>query len=382
MTAPAPGRPRRILFIANGHGEDSIAAAIIARLPGDVAAEAYPVVGGGSAYDGLCAVVGPRAHIPSEGWRHTSGSVARDIRGGMLSSVWPALKFLRSVRGQYDRVVAVGDLVTPLMCRLSGLPIDIYLDVFKSGYAHHYSAAERWVIKSVARKVFCRDDMLAAALRGAGVDAVSAGNIMLDTVPRGTYAPGRKRKAACAVTLLPGSRVWTAESLQVQVAALKRLPAALMPDVFVAVAGGVDVAELAEATGLKHEKSRAKNPEDLGRLTGDGLTLHLARGAVGNLIAASDLVLSQAGTATQQALGLGRPVITFDRADNRRKRMADEQALMGEARILTAQDPAAVAEAMERLLADSAERKRLGAIARERLGGPGTLEAVLTELGV
>lgn len=371
---------KRILFVANGNGEDSIAAAIIAKLPKNMSADAYPLVGGGNAYKELCPLVGPRFYVPSEGWRHTSGSVTRDIKGGMLVSVLPAIRFLRSARGQYDKIVVIGDGVCPMLCCLSGLPIDIYLDVFKSGYAHHYSAPERWLISRAASRVYCRDDMLASALRAAGVDALCKGNIMLDTVPYGTYDVAKKRKNPMAVTLLPGSREWTAESLKLQVEALRQLSPDMQIDIFVAVAQGVDVDDLARATGTTYQSSKSKNAADMGKLTGGGLTLHLATGALGNLIEASDVVLSQAGTATQQALGLGKPVITFNRADNRPKRMRDEQALMGEARILTAPDATALRDALQHLLSDESERQRLGKIGRERLGGPGTLHAVLADL--
>lgn len=371
---------QKILFIANGNGEDSIAAAIIEKLPDHTVAEAYPVVGNGKSYEGLCPVVGPRAEIPSEGWRHRAGSVARDIKGGMLKSVPPALRFLKSVRGEYTKIVAVGDAVVPMLCLLVGLKIDIYLDVFKSGYAHRYSAPEKWLLKRGARKTYCRDDMLAASLRTSGLDAVSEGNVMLDTVPYGTYDPASRRKHAQAVTLLPGSRVWTAESLCLQVAALLELPSAQMPDIFVAVAGGVEIGDLAKATGLKHRAGVKNDKADLGILSNDRIIVHLARGSVGNLIEASDLVLSQAGTATQQALGMGKPVITFNRTDNRPKRMADEQALMGEARILTAPEKTDLTKAIQKLLADPNEMQRLGAVGRTRLGGPGTLAAVVADL--
>jgi uncharacterized protein (TIGR03492 family) len=116
---------------------------------------------------------------------------------------------------------------------------------------------------------------------------------------------------------------------------------------------------------------------DLGMLMGEGLMVHLATGVAGNLIEAADLVLSQAGTATQQALGMGKPVITFNRADNRKKRMADEQALMGEARILVENDPAALSAATLKLLTNAEERARLGAIGRERLGPSGAASKIV-----
>jgi uncharacterized protein (TIGR03492 family) len=373
-------RSRRLLFIANGNGEDSIAAEIIRKLPKDFSADAFPVIGSGSAYAGLCDIVGPRAFVPSEGWRHEKGSVTRDIKGGMFFMIWPAVRFLKAQRGRYDKVIAVGDSVTPLFCLLAGLKVDVYLDVFKSGYCHRYLGIEKWVLKRIATRTFCRDDMLAASLRARGIDAASAGNVMLDTVPRGTYDMAGRRRHNFALTLMPGSREWTGESLSLQVKALTRLPHDLQSDVFVALAGGIDPERLAAETGLSYAPPESGETSDAGTLSGDRLTLHLARGVVGNLIDASDLVLSQAGTGTQQALGLGKPAITFNRAGNRKKRMRDEQALMGEARSLMPEDADAVAAEIARLLRDPELRARLGALGKERMGGPGTIAAVIETL--
>src|SRR5690606_3262280 len=115
-------------------------------------------------------------------------------------------------------------------------------------------------------------------------------------------------------------------------------------------------------------------------LSGRGIRIELYRGATGNVIEASDVVLSQAGTATQQAVGGGRPVSTYFPPEHRKKRMDDEQALMGDARLLLPTDPAAIAFETVRLLDDPAERARLGTIGKQRLGGPGTLAAVIAEL--
>lgn len=370
----------RILFIANGNGEDSIAAALIARLPRGLSIDAFPVVGEGNAYGGLCTIVGPRTQVPSQGWRHTRGSFLRDLRSGMLGGIWPAIRFLRSVRGRYDKVVVVGDNVGPLLCALARLDIDLYLDVFKSGFAHAYSAPERWLLKATCKTVFCRDAILAKALQADGIDARFAGNVMLDTVPYGAYDILGRRNQPLAVTLLPGSRTTTGESLAVQVDALRRLPPELRPDLFVAVANGVMPYDLASKTGLAWVSPRTNEAADLGTLMGEGLILHLATGVAGNLIEAADVVLSQAGTATQQALGLGKPVITFDRTDNRPKRMADEQALMGEGRLLVEHDAGALAEALYRLLVDTADRSRRGLIGAERLGPAGAAARIVDAL--
>ncbi len=97
-------------------------------------------------------------------------------------------------------------------------------------------------------------------------------------------------------------------------------------------------------------------------------------------MAAADVVLSQAGTATVQALGLGRPVLTFVTAEDRPSRVRDENALFGEARETVPDDPAVLGAALRRLLDDPAERRRRSAIGRARIGPPGAIDAIVAAI--
>jgi uncharacterized protein (TIGR03492 family) len=126
--------PRRLLFISNGYGEDSIAAAIIRNLPKGFIAEAYPTIGDGSAYSDACAIVGPRAQLPSQGWRNVRFSLLRDLKSGALGTVWPGIQFLRRVKHSYDRIIVVGDILGVAGSWVAGARDVIYLDVYKTGY--------------------------------------------------------------------------------------------------------------------------------------------------------------------------------------------------------------------------------------------------------
>jgi uncharacterized protein (TIGR03492 family) len=380
VEAEASGH-RRYLFVSNGHGEDAIAAAIVASMPRTASVEAYPMIGTGNAYAGVCQVVGPRASLASEGWRNVKGSLRRDIATGGLGTVPPALNFLRKINGKYDRVVVVGDMVGVLACYLTGHRGLYYLDVYKTGAARLYSGPERWTIKQACKTVFCRADNLASSLGRMGVDARSAGNVMMDAIPHGDYDARSRRQRPLAVTLLPGSRALTSESFALQVDALRTLPAELRPDVFLAVAGSVNVDDLAKKAGLTRTSLLSAEPSDLGELSDGDLTIHMARGgAMGNLLAVSDVVLSQAGTATVQALGLGKPVITFVNPRDRRSRFTDEQMLFGEARTVVMAEAPAIGAALRTLLGNDEERRRLANIGRQRIGGPGAMQAIIDAL--
>jgi hypothetical protein len=91
-------------------------------------------------------------------------------------------------------------------------------------------------------------------------------------------------------------------------------------------------------------------------------------------------VLSQAGTATIQSLGLGRPVITFVRDTDRMARFTDENRLFGVSRPLVAADVMELSQMLARLLGDDTDRARRAAIGRERIGGPGAIDQIIASL--
>lgn len=369
---------QRFLIISNGHGEDWIAAAIARRLLDHVMVEAWPVLGTGNAYNGVCPIVGPRARLDSGGARTAKGSLRRDLAKGGLAMISPALRFMRSVRDNYDRIIVVGDAVVPLLGAMTGHRNLYYVDCYKTGAARLYSGLEKRVIARTCTKAFCRAENLAEVLRSAGVDASAPGNLMMDTIPTGHYDAASRRSRPLAVTLLPGSRSETPDNFARQIAALRQLPTDLVPDIFCAVAGDVEVPALAEASQLARTTMLSTESDDLGVLSDGKLTVHLLRGkAMGNALAEADIVLSQAGTATVQALGLGKPVVHMTSPRDRQSRFLDEQKLFGDARIAVPGEPVAVANALSRLLGSDEERARLGRIGRERIGPPGAIEAVL-----
>jgi uncharacterized protein (TIGR03492 family) len=103
----------------------------------------------------------------------------------------------------------------------------------------------------------------------------------------------------------------------------------------------------------------------------DGITVTLTR-AFSDAIRAADVVVGLAGTANEQAAGLGRPVITFvgPGAQVSPQFVALQQRLLGDA-LVVARGWQDAAEVVMRLLGDPAERAARGQAGRERMGEPG-----------
>jgi uncharacterized protein (TIGR03492 family) len=366
----------KLLIISNGHGEDSIAAEIVRRLPKTIEVNAYPTLGAGTSYEGVCPIVGPRRHLPSEGHR-LQGSLIRDIFAGV--GIRPALGFMRREAKKYDAILVVGDLLGVLMSFLSFRRVRIYLDVYKSGYDNSYSRLEQFVLRRSTDLVLTRDPILAGQLNAAGIKARFAGNVMMDTVSRGPYDPQRHRRSMRAIAVLPGSRTSLKDNFAVQLDALRRVPGIEGIDVFAVLARPGDATDLADSSGLRFKPAKQEEGA-IGTLTDGRVTVELSTGSLGAVIGASDLVLGQGGTANLQAIGLGKPVVSFHAEGSTERRMARNEALAGDARLFTPRDPAAMASAIAKLLADPDDRKRRGDIGKERMGPPGAIAAIIEEL--
>jgi uncharacterized protein (TIGR03492 family) len=366
----------KLLIISNGHGEDSIAAEIVRRLPRTIEAAAYPTLGDGRAYEGVAPIVGPRRKLPSEGHR-LRGSLIRDAFAGF--GIAPALAFMRGEAKNYDAVLVVGDMLGIVMCWWTKKRVRLYLDVYKSGYDNRYSPAELFMLGRTADLVLTRDSVLADQLNAAKVPAKFVGNAIMDTVVQGPYDAQRRRHHAKAIAVLPGSRVTLVENFKVQLDALRRVPGIEGIDVFAILARPGDAADLEGISGLRLVQPLSRDG-DLGTLTDGRVTLHLSTGSLGAVLAASDVVLGQGGTANLQAMGLGKPIVSFHAEGSTARRRARNEALAGDARIFVGRDPDAMASALSRLLADEADRQRRGAIGRERMGPAGAIAAIIAEL--
>ena len=88
---------QNLLFLCNGHGEDTIACRVIEALHEinpEISYEVLPMVGDGKAFatllkDGWLAKIGPSTFLPSGGFSNQSFSgLVLDLKAGLLGSLW------------------------------------------------------------------------------------------------------------------------------------------------------------------------------------------------------------------------------------------------------------------------------------------------------
>ena len=385
-----------VLLLSNGHGEDLSGALVAAELmQRGIPVEALPLVGHGSPYRQRgVPVLGRTRSCSTGGLGYTSlGGRLSELLEGQMGHVLGRLLLLRRRRRHYGLVVAVGDVLAVLGSWLSGLPSAVYL----VAYSSHYEGRLRlpwpcgWLLNQASIKAIWSRDCLTANDLSQQLNraVVFLGNPFLDVVSADTSES--LPLPALQLALVPGSRLPEAArnlALMLRVLALLpeewarsqplRLRAALVAEL-----DSSCVAKLAGPLGWRLEASD--------RLVRGPLVVELGWGQFGEILASSQLVLGMAGTAAEQAVGLGKPVLqlvgggpqfTAGFAEAQRRLLGPgvrcAPGSSGSAATL-----AATAQLAQELLEQQGDpkqgpalRQSLAAIGLERIGAPGGSEAV------
>lgn len=360
-----------MLFLSNGAGEDAIAAQIALRTRG-VDLQAMPVVGSGAAWIGVAEIVGPQRVLPSGGlipesyWR-----LWRDLRDGLAGLVVRQLLFLRRQRPAVT--VAVGDLWPVALAALAGLRPLVFVGTAKSDHHHPYSILEAWVLRRFVDLALVRDEPTAAHLRRRGAPAAWVGNAMMDGLEPTGADLGVGPDETC-LALFPGSREGTYAALPPMLEAYRLLCGEMpvAPRALVALAPSVDLERLGSASGWSMVRT-GRTAGAVAELHGPSPPVLLVQGAFADVLHRSVVAFGQAGTANEQAAGLGLPVVAMEPGGESRLGWyrGRQRGLLGASLRVVEDDPAAAAAELRLLLQDPEERARRGAVGRDRLGPAG-----------
>ena len=324
----------KILFISNGHGEDTIGARLAAEfqvLRPDWELEAVPIVGAGNPYERLgIRVSGPRWSPPSGGFTFTSPArFLTDWRDGMRQKTHEQHWAVRHAKA--DVVIVVGDVyalgvtklfafkeakpvvfqVQPLVSRYyqDGMNAQARLESLNRVTVDGFTAPEIWLMKNMVGHVYARDARTAGWLQELGVAHSSfLGNLMMDCLePELDLSPVLNGKPVLG--LLPGTRDDHLESLPRMLDVAAKLPDF---QVFAALPHLHPRLEL--STGWLWISPEAVDKSVSAfqiALHTNGTKVPILSHAFAALLHRAKIILGTSGTGNEQAVGLGKPVIAF-----------------------------------------------------------------------
>lgn len=398
---------KRVLFLSNGHGEDLNASLILRALldmAPDIDVAAMPIVGNGQAYRRLGVnIVGPTQQLPSGGFNYISVArllnplhwgrdmnpinLLRDLFSGLISLTWGQIRALRREAPGCDLLFATGDVVPILFAWITGRPFMVFLVSTSSYYEGRAKLPwlAIWGMRSRrCQAIFTRDAYTAQDLwcRGMAKGQFHGYPIMDVLTPIGQ--PLDLRQDQPIVALLPGSRLPEALEnfsllLQLCLCINQRQPmqfvAALVPMI-----DEPELAHLAAGQGWLHHPQKA--------LSRGTVTVTYHRDAFPDILNRCDVVLGMAGTAVEQAVGLGKPVIqiigqgpqfTFPFAEAQMRLLGESVKTIG----TRAATPALLEEAAEtviKILNDPAYLNRCRQNGLERVGTSGGSQALARQI--
>ena len=388
-----PTQQLRILCLSNGYGEDRIAVQVAVELRHlGIDVTAMPIVGRGDAYRqrGI-AIVGPvQDTMPSGGflymdWKQLLG----DIRGGLAGLTVRQMNAVRQFGRQVDLVLAVGDIVVQLLASWSCRPYaflgtaksDFFivgergpyrwwnrlrLRLHKEATLSVYAPWERWLMRSHrCRAVFPRDTLTASSLKQCGLPVFDMGNPMMDdlgvalSVSETLNALIALPRDLPALLLLPGSRSPEAyRNCSLMAETVRLLPRTL--SCYAAIAPQLDRSRLSDAW-----------PRQLPSPI-------LVQGHFADCARRANVVLGMAGTANEQCVGLGKPVVTMPGGGPQfTYTFAETQRRLLGASLTLAANPERAAMAIQQALEHPRD---LSANAKQRMGEPGASRRIAAKI--
>ncbi|MEM8781138.1 MAG: lipid-A-disaccharide synthase-related protein [Cyanobacteria bacterium P01_G01_bin.49] len=308
---------KQVLFMSNGHGEDLNASLILqafVKINPRMTVKAMPLVGEGKTYSNLkVPIVGHPQNLPSGGILYMNFlTLLKDLMAGLIGLTLYQIRTLLKYRLNYDLIVAVGDIFPITMAYISGRPYVAFLVSTSSFYEGTLKLPwlTRWCLRSPrCLAIFTRDQFTAEDLQNQGIKkARFAGYPIMDVLtPKGKNLDLNPN--FFTIALLPGSRVPEAiNNLRLQLQVCEVLAISETVQFRVALVNSiqeVDLENLAKEQGWQYQSFGILNKKYQDKI----VTVQCFYHAFADIISQCDLVIGMAGTAVEQAVGLGKPVI-------------------------------------------------------------------------
>ncbi len=305
----------KVLFLSNGHGEDLNASLILnslQKLDPALKIGAMPLVGMGNAYRRLqVEIIGPTQNLPSGGIIYLNPwNWVKDIASGLISLTLQQIKAIFKERNTCNLIIAVGDIVPIVIAYITKKSFVAFIVSTSSYYEGRLRLP--WITEFCLRsircqKIFTRDNFTAQDLQQRGLKkAIFLGYPIMDVLQAVNYNLDLKPNMPM-IALLPGSRLPEAvQNLRLQLQACEAIAVDRPVQFYAALVPSLTETELqilADQIGWHYQNGgKLINPAK-------NLIISCYWDAFADILQKCNLAIGMAGTAVEQAVGLGKPVV-------------------------------------------------------------------------
>ena len=353
----------KILLVSNGHGEDRLAAALGKALLTEsenggipIELQAASLAGDGWPYrhhlPNVSLLELPVKRFPSEGFLRSPSDWYKDLRAGLLRHVWRQYQALKKGT-EFDIVIAVGDFFGLLMSHAVKAKTHIFVPTAKSDRFQPHLNVELFFIERWVQLIFPRDQETADSLRHTGIRVEYVGNLMMDCLDEPRRLP-KFKGVKHIIGILPGSHAEAYDNLKLVRQTIDYLMSWQVPLQFLmAVPHSLD---------LQRVKALVNK-----------LPVVCVQGSFRSVVDASEVVIGFSGTGNEQAVGLGKPVITMPGYGSQTSllRLWEQSRLLLGGAYLMDDGPCQAAEKIKTLLLHPDELAKHRELGLRAMGGPG-----------
>ena len=311
----------RILLLSNGHGEDLSGSLIAKQLVNSgFSVEALPIVGKGIHYEKeKIKIIGNTKEFSTGGigYNTLKGRVT-EILGGEIFYVLKRLYLTYKIRKKYNYFFVVGDIVPVFFAWVCKKDFFTYLVAYSSHYEGKLKLpwpSKFFLLSKKAKKIYTRDLLTANDLTSQLKKKVSfLGNPFMDKF---FFRDKELKKSDFSIGLFPGSRF--PEIVNNFVLILEVLEALSDFSYFQKIEFNFAIVNALPSSKIREIFENRKwvylekiNEKNLLKFQYKSLTVNLYWNTFDEILLKSKLCISMAGTAAEQAIGLGKPVIQIE----------------------------------------------------------------------
>ena len=370
-----------IIFASNCYGEDRSAAIIAKELKKltsdkDIAIYGASLISGGEEYHKRNIETVFTSKLPPSGGFTTQNifTFLADLFSCSFVNIFRYINALKKYKNNAKLVVVIGDTFLAFITRMAikHTPL-VFMSLPKSDYIEpHYKVEANFIMRHTSimltRDKYTKDNMVKR-----GVEAIYLGNPIMDELEtKGLKLPLDKDRLN--IGILPGSRDEAYANFKMILDVIDILADKRHFNYITGLPDNMDIKKIKRCA--KGWELAAEEGIDI--LAKRNAKVYLTKGSFTDVLSMSDIIISLAGTASEQAAGMGKPIIAFagKGPQTTKKRFTEQEKLLGGAVKFVRDYPDGVVDEVLYLSNLKEIREMRGEKGKARMGEPGASKKI------